>query len=290
MASLQYLNTQNEINALLQNWEKFCDEQSQMHTVSVSYFRTINYLIAIPAILLSTFSGAGSIGLASSCDTDSLSIALGFLVLVSGAMFSIHRYMNIPELQQMHDFYGDEFYKLSNSIRLNLVLSTDDSRSFRNIQEYAKFIKGQIDICVDKAPGIPRHVLSRTKQRLGQLTIMSKCGDTDNHSDITYNPPMPRPTREIQRIPETEASLNPNHTATTNHTASNNIAKLRAQQQQQHQQLQSNSQLRLDMRDIREPSTSHANSLYVQESGSEPSRTRKDSSGMIYINPDTMPS
>lgn len=285
MASLQYLNTQNEINVLLQNWEKYCEEQSQMHSISVDYFRTINYLIAIPAILLSTFSGAGSIGLASSCDTDSLSIALGFLVLVSGAMFSIHRYMNIPELQQMHDFYGDEFYKLSNSIRLNLVLSTDDSRSFRNIQEYAKFIKGQIDICVDKAPGIPRHVLSRTKQRLGQLTIMSKCGDTDNHSDITYNPPIPRPIREIQRIPEIEAASlhNPNPNP--------NIANQRAQKQ-----LQSSSQLRLDIRDVREPSSSHVNSLFIQEEhphnrGNEPPlRTRKDSSSMTCINPDTMPS
>jgi len=270
MTSLHYLNTQTEITALLENWEKFCDEQSQMHSVSVSYFRTINYLIAIPAILLSTFSGAGSIGLASSCNTDSLSIALGFLVLVSGAMFSIHRYMNIPELQQMHDFYGDEFYKLSNSIRLNLVLSTDDSRCFKNIQEYSKFIKGQIDICVDKAPGIPRHVMRKTKKRIGQLTIMSKCGDTDNHSDVTYNPPLPRPIRDV------DASLPKN-------TPILNLNSTRAHQ------IQSTSQIRLDMKDIKEPSTSHINTLFIQDDNPHHNHrgNKKDSS---CINPDTFPS
>lgn len=279
--NLHNLNTQNEITTLLQNWEKFCDEQSQMHTVSVSYFRFINYVIAIPAILLSTFSGAGSIGLASSCDTDSLSIALGFLVLISGAMFSIHRYMNIPELQQMHDFYGDEFYKLSNSIRLNLVLSTDESRSFKNVQEYAKFIKGQIDICVDKAPGIPRHVLRRTKQKLGgHLTIMSKCGDTDAaHSDITYNPPV---QREIRRVPEIEI----------------------LQQQRSHAQVQSFAQLHFDNREhvINQPTNQHNNMLFIHEDRVPPScstseqrsaeipRPRKESSSKACINPDTWPS
>jgi hypothetical protein len=283
--NLHNFNTQNEIATLLQNWEKFCDEQSQMHSVSVSYFRFINYVIAIPAILLSTFSGAGSIGLASSCDTDSLSIALGFLVLISGAMFSIHRYMNIPELQQMHDFYGDEFYKLSNSIRLNLVLSTDESRSFKNIQEYAKFIKGQIDICVDKAPGIPRHVLRRTKQKLGgNLTIMSKCGDTDAaHSDITYNPPI---QREIRRVPEIEILQQRSHAQVQSfaqlHFDNTNKEHSNTNQHTQHTHSQHNNMLFIH-EDRVPPSTSEGRSI-------EMPKPRKESSSKACINPDTWPS
>jgi hypothetical protein len=259
MVPLQYMKSQDEINVLLHNWEKFCEEQSKMHSISVSFFRTINYMIAIPAILLSTFSGAGSIGLASNCDSDSLSIALGFLVLISGAMFSVHRYMNIPELQQMHDFYGDEFYKLSNSIRLNLVLSEDESRSFKNIQEYAKFIKSQIDICVDKAPGIPRHVLQKVKKQLGgELTIMSKCGDTENHSDITHNPPLPQHFREIKRCAEME-TLHVSHAM---------------------------QQLPIDSRE-QSRTNIHPNVLFMQE---DKPRPRKESSSKSCMNPDTIPS
>lgn len=258
-----------------------------MHAIAVSFFRTVNYMIAIPAILLSTFSGAGSIGLASSCDADSLSIALGFLVLISGAMFSIHRYMNIPELQQMHDFYGDEFYKLSNSIRLNLVLSSDESRSFKNIQEYAKFIKGQIDICIDKAPGIPRHIVRKTKKRLGQLTIMSKCGDTEPQSDITYNPPVPL-TREIKRVAELELAPPPT------------IPTMPPMPQSRSQaQNQSFTQLHIEGREHSKIYHSHHNMPLVHEDRPMPKaersfesgRPRKDSTtSMACINPEIMPS
>lgn len=162
------------IIALLQEWEQFANDQCVLHEEARRHFKLHNYMLAIPAIILSTVSGTGNIGLSSSeCTSGILSIAFGSLALVSASLFSIHRYMNLPELQQMHEFYSDEFTKIANEIRMNIVLRNDASKTYTSIHEFTKNIKKHLDICIDKAPAVPMSIIILQEKNKGRKLMES---------------------------------------------------------------------------------------------------------------------
>ena len=147
---------------LLAQWQDYCLSQSKMHNEMRSIFKRRNYSLAIPAILLSTVGGTANIGMgARTCsdDTNWLSVLFGSIGLVSAAMFSIHRYLCLPELQKEHDFYADEFEKLGNEIAMQLALDKEDgSRAYRNLAEFMKECKKTLDVLIDKAPPVSRKI------------------------------------------------------------------------------------------------------------------------------------
>lgn len=177
-------DTEKEIIALMEDWERFADEQSTLHNNARIHYKTFNYLLAIPAIVISTVSGTGNIGVStSSCSGTILSIVFGSLALVAASMFSVHRYMNLPELQQMHDFYSDTFFKLANDIRFNIIVRNHENRAFISLVEFAKDIKKNIDICVDKAPSVPKQIINQEVLRKGHsimegMTLRKRNGGT----------------------------------------------------------------------------------------------------------------
>ena len=174
---LDSLTTEQEVLDLLEQWEKFADERSELHGKARSHYKLLNYSLSIPAILLTTVSGTGNIGLSTSmCEVTALSIAFGALGIVSAALYSIHRFMDIPELQETHALYSSEFHKIHDEIHLNIVICHDGRRTFASVIELAKSIKNDLDVCTDKAPSIPGAVLKReTAKRGGCLrTMMTK--------------------------------------------------------------------------------------------------------------------
>lgn len=143
---------------ILKEWRIYSLRQAKMHNVMRSIYRFRNLSLAIPAILLSTVSGSANISMGSrSCSEGNnwLSILFGALGLSSAAMFSIHRYLNLPELQKEHDFYADEFEKLGNEITMQLTLDTEEgSQAYRNLAEFMKECKKTLDVLIDKAPPV----------------------------------------------------------------------------------------------------------------------------------------
>ena len=179
---LDSLTNEQEVLDLLGQWEQFADERSELHGKARRYYKLLNYSLAIPAILLTTVAGTGNIGLSTSmCDDTALSIAFGAMGIVAASLFSIHRYVNIPELQQTHDFFGDEFYKLGNEIRLNIVIRHDERRTFASVIELSKSIKKNFDICVAKAPALPWIITTRETARKGCLrTMITKVASSES--------------------------------------------------------------------------------------------------------------
>jgi len=187
VGAFERISTEQEVLELLTQWERFADERSHLHNKARMHYKIVNYCLAIPAILLSTVSGTGNIGISSSmCSDTTLSIAFGTLGLISASLFSIHRYMNIPELQQTHDFYSDEFYKLGNEIRLNVVIRNDNQRTFSSVIELAKNIKKNFDICVDKAPSVPASIIKQetAKKKHKALETMHTVRRADASEDV----------------------------------------------------------------------------------------------------------
>jgi hypothetical protein len=158
---------------LLVEWEKYSEEQACMHDKARYFYTKCDFGIAIPAILLSMMGGVGNIGVASQCESSSLNIIFGTIALISSTMFSIHRYLNISEYKQQHDFYGDEFEKLSKEIHLQLIIYNDEHKTYASLVEFSKECKKKIDNILDKAPPIPKHIAVDEEKKRGGLTIMS---------------------------------------------------------------------------------------------------------------------
>jgi hypothetical protein len=136
-------------------------------------FRHRNFYIAIPAIVLSTISGSATISLSTQFERlNILGILFGSMALIASAMFSIHRYLQLPELQREYDFYSCEFEKLRLEIKLQLTLvkTAPDASVYRNIGEFSKEIKKRMDILIDKGPsyfsGVEKSIEEQMLQKL----------------------------------------------------------------------------------------------------------------------------
>jgi hypothetical protein len=152
--------------SLLKEWQGFCEEQCILHDMCRGRYKKLNYFFAIPAILLSTVGGTANIGLSgNSCSVDGeqkwLSIVFGSLGLSSAALFTIHRYMNLPELQQQHEFYSGEYAKLLNEIKMQLFIDGSENPTYHNLVEFVKACKQKLDSQIDKAPSIARSIAKK---------------------------------------------------------------------------------------------------------------------------------
>lgn len=175
-------SVEHETRLVLQDWHAFCVEQSNLHNRSRERKKIFNYAMAIPAILLSTISGTANIGIGSGdCGTRNnwISIMFGAMGLVSASLFTVHRYLRLPELQQEHDFYADEYEKLALTIEMHLVLTdNEEAKTFKNLGEFMKECKKDIDLLIDKAPAVaslnkPKYVKpSRSAERCSTLKFI----------------------------------------------------------------------------------------------------------------------
>lgn len=164
---------------LLQEWYRFAQEQAILHDMCRSYFRSYGNNLAISAILLSTVGGASSIATSSVIKHYSwLPILFGGVGLFSGALMSIHRFLNLPELQRAHNFYSDEYAKLKNEIYMQLHIYKGFSKTYTNLTEFSKKCKHTLDSLIDCSPPIRTHIMinyekSKKKRKSGSWYIPS---------------------------------------------------------------------------------------------------------------------
>ena len=163
-------STVKSIDKLLNEWQTYCSLNSKMHDASRGYFKSLNHGLMIPALLLSSLTGLGttSLGAMGNIETSSSSttnwplVTIGILSVASTCLISVHRLMNVAELQLEHDLYSDMFASLANEIDMQLILDESEvSRMFINKREFVKYRKSRMDILIDKAPPIPKKIAQK---------------------------------------------------------------------------------------------------------------------------------
>jgi len=122
----------------------------------------------IPALILSSATGLGTIGIGTNTKTTVSSggttdwplIALGTISIAATCLLSVHRLLNAAELQREHDLYSDMFASLANEIDMQYILD-EGSKMFTNKQEFVKYCKSRLDVLMDKAPPIPKAIAGK---------------------------------------------------------------------------------------------------------------------------------
>lgn len=163
-----------KIEQLLAEWKVYCNLNLILHEESRGYFKVLNYGLMIPSVILGSTMGFGTIGVASSGSNDVtcsgsgidwLLIGLGVIGIISTCLASVHRLMNVAQLQTEHDLFSDMFASLANEIDMQLALDdTLESRMFKSKHEFAKYCKSRLDVLMDKAPPIPKQIKNRKRE------------------------------------------------------------------------------------------------------------------------------
>ena len=143
-----------------------------MHNQSRGHFKVLNHAMMIPALLLSSATGLGTISIGSKSNMarhdegpDWQLVTLGIVGVTSTCLMSVHRFMNVAELQREHDLYSDMFASLANEIDMQLVLDeSGKSKMFINKLEFVKYCKNRMDVLMDKAPAIPKGIMRKTRK------------------------------------------------------------------------------------------------------------------------------
>ncbi len=173
-STLDMLNPDIDISDLLTRWENFAEEQSCMHVTAMRHYRLLNYIMVIPAIIISTIGGAGNISLSSigQCPSNTWQIVFGSMSVVSASMFTIQKFLGLTELQEIHTFYSSMFFKLSNEIRLHMTIAKSEQKTYTSLAEFAKEIKKNIDVCLEKAPILSKRIMLNEEKKRGRLTVI----------------------------------------------------------------------------------------------------------------------
>lgn len=147
-----------KLKDLLIEWHSFCDDQSALHGLSSSHYRLFGNTISVLAILLATVGGTSNLATMDKHDATT-SIIFGVLSLSSGALMSIHRTLNYPELQRAHNFHSDQYAKIKNEIEMQLNIHQCMNKTYSNLVEFCKSIKTQIDSLIDRSPFIQNYIV-----------------------------------------------------------------------------------------------------------------------------------
>lgn len=115
-----------------------------------------------------------SISSKEKCNTNTswFVVAMGISSLLSSSLVAIHRYTSVADLQRRHDTFADSFTSLANEIDMHLSIGLNEQGSvFANVYELVKHIKRNLDIIVDKAPGLPFYLSKHTVASLNITTL-----------------------------------------------------------------------------------------------------------------------
>jgi hypothetical protein len=155
----------NNLKELLQEWLEFCETNSILHAMNSSYLKKCSNIISIIAILLSTLSGSSNIATsnenASAKETRIMSLLFGSVSLVSGALITVQKYLNLSDLQTSHSFYANQYTKLKNEINMQLFIYECDSKTFVNLTEFCKVMKHSLDSIIDRAPSVNEKMIKQ---------------------------------------------------------------------------------------------------------------------------------
>lgn len=154
---------EKKLKKLLQEWHQFCERRTIVHGKSQNHYKFWGNLLSIFSILLSTVGGASNIGTSgNNLENDKITpIVFGALSLVSGTLMTIHRYFNFNQLERDHGFYSSEYAKIKNDIHMQLYIHQCSNKTYVNLVEFVKTIKGSIDSMTDRAPGVPSLIINK---------------------------------------------------------------------------------------------------------------------------------
>jgi hypothetical protein len=156
-----------------------------LHSQAEQHFSRWNTALSIPVIVLSTISGASSIG------TDSIfpefpqaSLIIGFVSIGVGVLNTVQSYFGFAARSEGHRIASITYGKLHRLLSIELSLPRAERT---HADQLLKSIRDAMDRLLETAPTIPPVIIARYKQRFEKEDDVSHPVETNGLDPIAVN-------------------------------------------------------------------------------------------------------
>lgn len=162
----------NQLESVISDEGEKCLSYSWLHDKSQKKYKKLNNWIAIPVIIFSTLSGAGSIGGASFFDDfKAAPYIIGLISIMVGILNTVGSYFSWAELSELHRISGIQYSKNYNIIKIELSLPREQRIS---PSDFLKIIKEQLQTLREISPEICEDVIQEYKFKFDCYKDVSK--------------------------------------------------------------------------------------------------------------------
>ena len=153
---------------LLKGWSEKARCYSWMHLRSSKYYRKLNYLFTIPAILLSAMSGSANFMVSGSGSSYEMTVTLGCINLFTAMLMSVNQFLKLPEYTDRHKTAGSGFGKFLRNINTQLALDIEDREP--GVQ-FVNVCQKDFDTLVEQSPHIPDEIITAFKKEFSHSDL-----------------------------------------------------------------------------------------------------------------------
>lgn len=154
----QPLHYTTELENILGSEGEKCLCYRWLHGKAETYFAQRNHWIALPVIVLSTLTGASSIGSATLFDDARLaSIIIGGVSLSIGVLNTVGEYFSYSKRSEGHRYASVNYGKIYRFLQVELALPPAERMGAKDL---LKTIREQIQRLEEVSPGIPDHCIA----------------------------------------------------------------------------------------------------------------------------------
>ena len=149
-------------NLLAEEGEKALGS-SWLHSQCEAYYSKRNQLITIPCVILSTLSGAGSIGSQTMFeDAKTSSLAIGALSIFVGILQTLGSFWEYAKLQEAHRNADIQWSKLHRFIAVEMTLPRQERITARDM---LKICRESIERLCETSPLVPEDIIKRFQHK-----------------------------------------------------------------------------------------------------------------------------
>jgi hypothetical protein len=148
----------DEIEDLIKGIGEKALSLSWLHTRSEKRYSYLNNFLAIPAIILSTITGAGSIGFGSMPE---VSYIMGGISIIVSIISTLNSYFSFAKRSEAHRITSVSYNKLYLQVSIELSLPR---KKRLNVKEFMKSVSEQIVRLNEIQPAVPDVVITDFKK------------------------------------------------------------------------------------------------------------------------------
>jgi hypothetical protein len=198
----------DSLENLLKSIGERCSCYSILHRNSEMKFSKYNNYLALPTSILSTITGALSIGSDSIFGpNEHASIYIGMISLFTGIISTINSYYGYAKRSENHRLVSIQYNKLFNFINLELSLNRNERMNAKNM---LKIIRLEIERLIETSPPIPKQIIDDFNTKYKDENHVEKPPETNGLIEIKPN----REETKGKTFNEILGLLDNNHTPT----------------------------------------------------------------------------
>lgn len=149
----------------LENVVKELGEQSQalawVHDAAQRWCSTWSTRLIFPCIILSTLSGAGSVGASSLLPFSGAATLVGIVSLVVGMLQTVQTYFKFPERSEAHRIAALQYGKIRSQLNMQLSLSRSERKS---AEELVVWLTAENERLAEIVPQLPKAIIDHFKK------------------------------------------------------------------------------------------------------------------------------